>query len=458
MKVSLKSRSKILIGLSLAMALVFTAAGEASAFWPFDQHRSNGKGARSQKMGVSESSITESLTLSRAYALALKRSEDIAIKEEIIEEAQGHFYQALDVIMPKVHFVMTRTDQDAPEQDTGSSSSSNSSRSSTPQKKFTFSQPLFSGFKEFAALQASGAEKSQRRFEKERAEQLLFIDVMEAFYAYLSAREDQEILLKTKNAIEGRTKELNIRVENGRSRRSESSVSESELKVAEADLIEAERTEKISKELLEFYIGKSIDGEVVPDPPAPTDIQEVSYYLEKVNLRADVRATEEAEVLAGKNVVVAQSGLFPKITLDGNYYTQRVGFQSGNDWDTLLTIDVPIFEGTQVIGDIKVAHAEREQAEQTTSKTKRLAELEIRQAYDNFIYSSRRAGALSEAAAALIKNYELISEDYRHNLSSNLDALDALRRSEDEARNSNNAQFEARRDYWKLRIAAGETP
>ena len=42
-----------------------------------------------------------------AYALALKRSETVAIQGEMIEEARGRFYQALSVVLPSVNFKMT---------------------------------------------------------------------------------------------------------------------------------------------------------------------------------------------------------------------------------------------------------------------------------------------------------------------------------------------------------------
>ena len=52
--------------------------------------------------GVSQeaSDLTASekpLTLSDCYALALKQSETIAIKAEIIKEAEAHFVQALEI-------------------------------------------------------------------------------------------------------------------------------------------------------------------------------------------------------------------------------------------------------------------------------------------------------------------------------------------------------------------------
>ncbi len=76
-----------------------------------------------------------SLSLTQAYELALKRSEDIAIHSELIEEAEGHFYQVFSGILPKFHYVITRSEQDAPETSSSDSgATSNLLRRTTPQR------------------------------------------------------------------------------------------------------------------------------------------------------------------------------------------------------------------------------------------------------------------------------------------------------------------------------------
>lgn len=438
--------------LFLSILIAVSYLPSATAFWPFD-------GAKAEPKPAAAPAQSQALTLAEAYKLALARSEDIAISQSAIDEAQGHFYQAFDVIMPSVHFEMSRMYQDAPERSSVSSDgiSSSATRPNTPMKRFTFSQPLFSGFKEFAALQGAGAEKAQRRFERKRAEHLLFIDVMEAYYAYLQSGRDVLVLEETKKALGARVQELDQRVKIGRSRDTEIEEARAEEKVVEADLLEAQRLREVSKELLEFYIGKAVNEEPVEDEIPDKEDPSLSYFLSKANDRPDVKASENAQTLAEKNVVAAQAGLFPTAKVEGNYYTQRVGFQSGNDWDTTVTVDVPIFEGTQVIGDIKVAHAGREKADAELSKARRSAVLDIQNAHQSYLYSAKRAAALADAAAALKRNAEIQAEDYKLNLVNNLDVLDSLRRSQDISRTANAAHFEAKRNYWKLKVAGGET-
>ena len=398
------------------------------------------------------------LTLSEAYALSLKRSEDIAIKVQTLDAAQAHFYQALNTIMPKADFLITRKEQDAAGNgDTSSDVASTSTRRVTPEKKFMFSQPIFSGFKEFAALQASGAEKAQRVFEIERAKELLFLDVVDAFYGVLQSQEDLQVLQSIHDALEKRIKELGERGKIGRSKDSEGQTAIADLKINEADLEEAKGAEAIARQLLEFYIGKEIQGKLVDDNDFKKDVSDMAYYLAKSGYRSDLKASEQAQILAEKNVVVAQSGLFPTVKVDGNYYTQRVGFQSGIDWDVLLTIDIPILNGTETIGDIKEAAAGRETAKLQFGKLKRQTELDVKDAFVMFKVSGLQEKALEAAADASKKNYELNMEDYRHNLVNNLDVLDALQKYQDVRLRLNRAHYQALKSFWRLKVTVGET-
>src|SRR3989338_1744756 len=131
----------------------------------------------------------ESFTLQDCYALALKRSEQPAIAKQTIQEAEGRFLQSLSGALPKLSFNYSHEYQ---------------SGDSEPESKFTFSQPLFSGFKEFAAMAASRAEGRQFRQEESRARQLLLVDVADAFYFCGFYQEHLELTQGIVQALEDR--------------------------------------------------------------------------------------------------------------------------------------------------------------------------------------------------------------------------------------------------------------
>ncbi len=71
-----------------------------------------------------------------------------------------------------------------------------------PERKFVFTQPLFLGFKEFAAMAGTRAERRQRVAEKSRAEHLLLVDVADAVHLLLQQRQDLSALETIRTALE----------------------------------------------------------------------------------------------------------------------------------------------------------------------------------------------------------------------------------------------------------------
>ena len=192
------------------------------------------------------------LTLKECYQLALKRSEQLAIHQQQIRQAEGRFLQSLSGVLPKASFNYSNKYVDGDQ---------------APEAKFTFSQPLFSGFKEFAAMAASKAETRQRRQEEVRARQLLFTDVADAFYYYGLYQEQLRSTQSIAQALWERMGELQKRVDLGRSRTSELASAESRLRKAEADVEQKKSDMTVARQLLEFLTGTTL--EAIQDEASP---------------------------------------------------------------------------------------------------------------------------------------------------------------------------------------------
>ncbi len=435
----------------LAAAVLAQAAPAHAFFW---------KKKPAASKAVTAVAQAAPLTLDEAYRLALARSESLASQKEEIALAQARFLRSLGYFLPTALFRMTRFERDVDDDFAPSSSgegvSGDSRRRVTPENKFVFSQPIFSGFKEIAALRATGADKNQQRLKYRRAEELLFVDVMEAFYAVRQAEEDVRTLETISKLLVDRMGELDERVNLGRSRGSEKQTSLADQKLAEADLVIVRAAAETARNLLEFYIGRDLDGATLADEAPAEGLAGLDFYIDKSASRADVRAAEEGLRVKRQGVVSAQAGFFPTVTLDGNYYTRRVGFQEGNDWDILFTVDVPLFDAGETMADVKEAAVARERAELDSSLARRTAELEVRNAYEDLRSARLAETAFDEAGRAAEENYKIHSEEYRLNLVSNLDVLDALRRYQDIVRRANEARYDARRAHWKFRVALGD--
>ncbi|MGA2775815.1 MAG: TolC family protein [Candidatus Omnitrophota bacterium] len=386
----------------------------------------------------------EFLTLIDCYKLALKQSELIAIDAEQIKIAEAHFLEAFGTIIPQVSFSHTEM----------RNHSSDSSYNNMHEAKFTFTQDLFSGFKEFAAMKSSGFEKSQRKNELWRAKQLLFVDVSDAFYLLLEIEQDLNALKTIEFALRDRIKELKTRESIGKSRESEVVTTEYQLYNLEAEIQLDRNQELLVHQLLEFLIGKPFDR--IADSKFDLNIKPEFQYLAEASFRPDVQAAYFAWKSGQENIAIARSGLLPQISLQGDYYTHRVNAPPDSKWDALLLVNVPIFEGTTTYGQVKEANSVAKQSGLLYSRLGRIALQDIHDAYVNMQISIFRKKTLGKALGSAELSYHLQSQDYKLNVVNNLDVLTAIQNLEDVRRSYIHTSYESKRFYWQLLAAAGE--
>lgn len=399
-------------------------------------------------------SISPKLTLQDCYGLALKQSEYIAIDAEKIKEADARFLQALSIMLPHVSFLSDDL-QEAQPTDAGTTFASLKPTKSSV-RRFNMTQTLFSGFKAFAAMKGSRGEKDQRIKEKIRAEQLLLVDVANAFYLLIEKREDLKAMEQIRRSLKDRIKELRARENLGRSRPSEVVNAKAQLHSIESSLEVIKSQEIVAKNLLEFLVGMPVN-ELIDSYQMPDTLKPESYYVAKSDMRPDVEAAKYAWEVSKSELAITNSDFLPKADINTNYYVQRTGFNKGTDWDVTLKISVPIFEGTEVLGRSKEAEAKMRESELTFLRTKRNAPYNISDAYTNLRTGLSVRESLRKEYTTAKLNFYLQKKDYERSLVSNLDVLAAIQTLRDAQRDYIHALYETKRLYWQLRVAVGQS-
>lgn len=404
-------------------------------------------------------------TIEDCYRLALRKMETVGMREEDIQFAVAQYFKATSEALGDIDFNMIHFSQDAPKPGTQAGSDSGGSLAGTfaarnrRERNFTVSQPLFQGFKSWGAILGAGSYKKQKTEDKIRLEQVLFLEVASAFYWVLKQREEVKINEGVIELFQKRITELSEREKVGRSRQSEVVFAEASQKTIEADLAESKGRLASSRYLLEFLTGILIDPDyLTDDDDVKNDTRALEDYLVAAKTRPDVLASESAVKTAFQGIVVAQSGLWPSLTWDYTQYERREGFQSGFDWDSTFTADVPLFRGGETVGKIKEAWSIWKKSKLEYSFAKRQAELQIKQSYADWQASAEQYRALEEAVLAAEENYWLQEQDYARSLVSNLDALQALEALHNNRRAANLAHYAMKENYRRLQIAAGEIP
>lgn len=397
-----------------------------------------------------------SWTLRGIYQLALKQSETFSISEQAVKKAEAQLQQVLARALPEFSFRYTSLWQDQSGLDTSGGLGS-FTQSPQPEGAFRLKLPLLTGYREIAALRAGSRLVSLRRHERQRLEQVLYQDTASAFYAALLAEQALSTTERTLRLTRERLEELRARVNVGRSREAEVLDVRAEIAGLESQKEDARRTVRIARNLLSFLTGAEVEGKLAEPAavPAPHSLKERRARLEQ---RPDLKAKRDAVEVARGAVRLARAGHFPGLDLSANYYIKRVGFREPINWDVNLGLSLPLWSWGAVRGSVREAQALLRQAEKDSELSRRMAEREVKDAYELFVSSIRKVRLQTEAAGLIRRSYELRIRDYRRGLVTNFEVMDVLGRLQRTDLAEASAKFESALAAVRLEIATGGIP
>ena len=171
--------------------------------------------------------------------------------------------------------------------------------------------------------------------------------------------------------------------------------------------------------------GLTLTQQILPDVPPGLP----SALLER---RPDIRANEQALIAANADIGVARAAYFPQITLTGIIGTQTSSLAnlfSGptNAWTFVPQVTQPIFTAGRVKSGVRLAKAQRDQAQVAYERSITTAFREVSDAL--IAHDWTRAGRLEQEklVAALQDRKRLAYLRYYGGLDTQLNALDADR-------------------------------
>ena len=393
------------------------------------------------------------LTLDEYFSAALQRSEVVATQSELIRQAEERNKQASAAMLPTLNGVASYTWQEEPPPAAPGTTPSNLSRQ--PLAKLTATQPLFRGFREFAALRQTRALTDAQGADYRNARFLLFKDVVQNYYTVLSLEQELRNLDEEIRQNEEREKDIQARIRIGRSRISEQLNVQATISTLRAQIEQQQGQLRVARETLAFLSGLDAATPLQDSEPEPPEPEPLDRYLTGVSARPDVQASEKRLVAAQENVTIAKGAHLPSVDLNGNYYFERPGYLDDINWDVQVALTIPIYSGGGLQSRVREAGSQQSQAELALSQVRRLAEQEIRSLYENLRADRAQVTAFEKSTEAARKSYEAQLREYRLGLVTNLDVLQALTAYQQNQRALDRARFTAKHDYLRLQVAAG---
>jgi len=398
------------------------------------------------------------MSLADCYHAALKHSDEVAISDEEIHQAETQFTQALGSVLPKIALLVKEELQD-PASTTSATNTFQQTftRLSTPSVAVNMQVPIFHGFKEFQALKLSRANEAQKALLKKDVERLLMEDVAVSFFTIANIERDIQTTQKILRTSQSQLGELKKFVDLGKSRESELAQQQTSIALLDADIEQKKGDLKVAYELMSFFTGLDPQPKIQLEDPVSEKLEPKDYYVERSYARADVQAAQQGITLAQGEVKLRKGDLYPQVDLDANYYPYRVGFLKEIKWDTTISMNAPLFNW-ESIGLIREAKSKEKQAELRAEQTRRLAETEIKRSYDSYQSSRNQYGKYQTAATLAQKTYDLQLGDFRLGLINNLDVLVTQRTWFDALRQRDVAETSVWLDWFKLMVRSGVMP
>jgi outer membrane protein len=393
-------------------------------------------------------------TLDDCFAAAIKRSETLATNIELIEQAEQQYKQARAGLFPTISGVASYLVQQSPP--AGTATSFSPSEQTTA--KLQGVQPIFHGLKEYAGLLATNLNISAAIANKVQAAATLYSDTVTSFYTILSLEQTLRDYQDEIDVYQERIVDLNHRIKIGRSKPSEVLTVRSAVDSLAAQAEVARGQLSAQREAFAFLTGLDRNEVLSETPVTEVKPQPLDFYLARVEMRPDVKASKATAEATEKNVAIARAGHFPSVDLGGDYYFKRPGLTSDVHWDVTLTASVPIFAGGLVNAQVSQAASQSRVADLALERTRRSADQDLRTNVSNVSTDLQQTEKLDRATRSALDNYKAQVRDYRLGLVTNIDVLQAITAWQEAKRALDAARYLSKLDFLKLETAAAIRP
>jgi outer membrane protein len=315
---------------------------------------------------------------------------------------------------------------------------------------FSFSQPIYTGGRAAAAVNAAEADILTGRENLRRVEAQVVGSVLQA---YVDVRRDQEglrIRQEDLTVLQRQLEESKARFDVGEITRTDVAQSEARLAASQAAVQSAQAQLAISRANYAAVVGQN-PGELAPEPPLspllPATIDQAFDIADRDN--PQIRAAQYAEQASKERVAGARAQRMPTVSVRASVGWDGVASPLHTDkWAENITgsavLSVPLFSGGLVSSQVRQA-IERNNSDRISIETARRAVQQgLTQSWSTLIANRANITSTDEQVRAARIAAEGVHQEQQVGLRTTLDVLNA----EQELRAAELAQISARHDEY----------
>jgi TolC family type I secretion outer membrane protein len=371
------------------------------------------------------SQATKRLSLYECIDIALKRNPEIKSAKERLVQTRLRIREALSSILPKLSTDFEYTHQDG-------TTLPHEFSSFFPEDNYSFGlslrQPIFDQGKYFILRPQANISVEISELGLESSKQNVLFDVIRAYINTLKAEEMLAIAEESKNRLVEHLRVTKRRFEVGQVAKNDVLRAEMELSNSESELIHSEKALALSYETLKKVI--FIEDENLLIRPIAYIHKDRRSMKEMIDFayekRPDYHQLVRAKELAKKDVSLAKTDFFPKISIFGEYERSGEDFFPDDDVFTVGgSISVPIFEGGIRSVKLRRARHDHSLSEYKEAEMKKQIRLEVIESFLHMEDLLATLKAIDKQIEHAEENMRIVKLRYQEGEATNLDVLDA---------------------------------
>jgi len=367
------------------------------------------------------------LSLAQCMEIALERNPETRVSWQRIKTAAAGVGQARSGYLPSADFTAGANRGDPVSLD----NSQQTGAASTFAAGFGVRYLLFDGGLRSAGLKGAEAELLNANFQHNATLQDVALNVEEAYYQLLAARELEQVAQQTVRQTQYHLDIARMRHQNGIVARSDVLRAETEQADANLQLVRARSQVRITRGQLANRMGLQPSASFalaeLPRNPHQQELADIKkLMLEATAQRPELRAALARIEFNEAQVKAAKTSYWPKITLNTDYGWQgRTFVPDRKEWSLGISIALPLFDGFNREHAIRRTKSDLAKITAEYNQLLQGVELEVWTAYVQLNEAGETIEAARTFVASAEENARVTEGEYANGTASIIEVTDA---------------------------------
>lgn len=411
------------------------------------------------------------ISIKEAIDLSIKNSKQLKSSYAKTEEATAALREAVQNRLPAVsvsgsylrlnHAHLNLKTKTSNTGGSGDSTTSSATPSSALYGIANVSLPLFSGFRIKYGIESSKYLAEAAHLDADNDREAVIINTIEAYENLYKSKAAVDLVKENLESNRQRVKDFYNLEKNGLMARNDLLKAELQESNTELSLLDADNNWKLANINMNLMLGLPDSTFLAVNEsdlqPASVQLKGAADYVQSgLQNRKDVSALSYRQKAANTAVKIAKGATYPSIALTGGYVAANI--------PNILTVTNAVNIGVGVqynlnLGknnsQVQQAKAREKQAVANQEMLNEQIQLEINQAYQNYLLSQKKIEVYNTAIAQAEENYKIVKNKFDNALSTTTDLLDADVAQLQARLNAASAKADASVAYNKLLQTAG---